>query len=86
MHQEKLEARRPKDAFEGTRRLVVLCDPLAHHSSLLPFRELTRRFAHASTEPVFEDSIVTRGGRQEGVEIEAALKRSLHLEAQEHEI
>ena len=27
----------------GTRRLCILCDPLAHHSSLLPFRELTRR-------------------------------------------
>ena len=27
----------------GTRRICILCDPLAHHSSLLPFRELTKR-------------------------------------------
>ncbi|CAJ1331067.1 unnamed protein product [Effrenium voratum] len=61
MHQQKLRAQRPKDVFEGVRRLVVLCDALAHHSSLLPFRELTHRYVHASTEPIFADSMYSRG-------------------------
>lgn len=62
MHQTKLREQRPKDPFEGVRRLVVLCDPLAHHSSLLPFRELTRQYVHASTEPIFTDSTVVTSG------------------------
>eukprot|EP00434_Breviolum_minutum_P006576 symbB.v1.2.005804.t1/scaffold341.1/size224985/7 len=64
MHQEKLSAQRPKDvkdAFEGTRRICILCDPLAHHSSLLPFRELTKRYVHASTEAIFPESIAVTG-------------------------
>lgn len=79
MHQEKLRKQRPKDAFEGTRCLCILCDPLAHHSSLLPFRELTRRYVHATTEPIFSDSIATRSGRSESnVEIEVC---TLQLDA-----
>ncbi|CAE7243489.1 ttcA [Symbiodinium natans] len=57
MHQAKLLQERPKNPFEGTRRLVVFCDALAHHSSLLPFRELTKRYLHVSTEPLFADSM-----------------------------
>jgi len=61
MHQSKLSHQRPTNPFEGTRRVVVLCDPLAHHSSLLPFRELTRRYVHASTEAILSDSMCTTG-------------------------
>eukprot|EP00439_Symbiodinium_sp_Y106_P038368 s7301_g4.t1 len=57
MHQAKLREVQPKNPFEGTRRLVVFCDALAHHSSLLPFRELTKRYVHVSTEPLFADSM-----------------------------
>eukprot|EP00930_Biecheleria_cincta_P069297 TRINITY_DN57050_c0_g1_i1.p1 TRINITY_DN57050_c0_g1~~TRINITY_DN57050_c0_g1_i1.p1 ORF type:complete len:1174 (-),score=141.77 TRINITY_DN57050_c0_g1_i1:75-3563(-) len=72
MHQAKLREQRPKDPLGGVRRVVVLCDPLAHHSSLLPFRELTRRYVHASTEPIFTDSTVVTGGTTDpsNVEIE----------------
>ncbi|CAE7627898.1 ttcA [Symbiodinium sp. CCMP2456] len=61
MHQAKLREVQPKSPFEGTRRLVVFCDALAHHSSLLPFRELTKRYVHVSTEPLFADSTWSRG-------------------------
>jgi len=62
MHQRKLQESKKKDPFEGSRRIVILCDPLAHHSSLLPFRELTKMYPHASTEPILADSMHSRGG------------------------
>jgi len=75
MHQARLqekqqEGERKRDAFEGVRRIVIFCDPTAHHSSMLPFRELTRRYVHATTEPIFLDSHFTTGGVADPAKIE----------------
>jgi hypothetical protein len=35
---------REAKSASGRRRVVVMIDPLAHHSALLPFRELARQF------------------------------------------
>lgn len=46
LHQERLRAKKPRAAGAGSgrRRLVVMVDPVAHHSTLLPFRELAKQF------------------------------------------
>ena len=56
LHQQRLRHKSHKPAAEGgantreaksasgRRRVVVMIDPLAHHSALLPFRELARQF------------------------------------------
>ena len=46
LHQERLRATKPRAASSGSgrRRLVIMIDPVAHHSTLLPFRELAKQF------------------------------------------
>eukprot|EP00929_Paragymnodinium_shiwhaense_P069063 TRINITY_DN34842_c0_g1_i1.p1 TRINITY_DN34842_c0_g1~~TRINITY_DN34842_c0_g1_i1.p1 ORF type:complete len:1196 (-),score=255.17 TRINITY_DN34842_c0_g1_i1:377-3964(-) len=77
IHQAKLKEQQAKNPFEGTKRVVILCDPMAHHSSLLPLRELTKRYVHASTEKLFRCSSAVSEGVADpsGVEIEVLTLR-----------
>lgn len=77
MHQQKLAERKQPNPFEGKRRVVILLDPIAHHSSMLPFRELTKQYPHATTAPLLEDSLCAHapGDSRSNVEIEVCTVR-----------
>jgi len=53
--QEKgVDAERPRE-----KRVVVFVDPMSHHSSVLPFREIVKQFPLVNTTPILSDSIFT---------------------------
>mmetsp|Transcript_35163 Transcript_35163/g.80511 ORF Transcript_35163/g.80511 Transcript_35163/m.80511 type:complete len:1137 (-) Transcript_35163:63-3473(-) len=83
MHQANLQQRQQADHVDANkgRRLVVLCDPWAHHSSMLPFRELCKRYVHVTTDPVFPDSVHTRADVADpsGIQVEVC---SIQLDPQ----
>merc|ERR1719506_517100 len=55
-------------APSGPRRVVVFGDPIAHHSTLLPFREAAKK--HPLSEPLERDSWHATGDNTSGIELE----------------